>query len=132
MLPDDIRQPLVSHERRSSLLEVVLDLGAFDRRPLDCTRTLRLLSLSIWQGSISFAVACATCKCSPSCSMTGRRPEARFLGLAGGEYLREAEVCVRQLQSPVRLLLAAVRVLRCSVTCMSAATSLWALSSEPW
>ena len=48
MLPPDIRDPLVNHARRSSLLEVVLDLG--------------------------------------------RRPEARFLGAAGGEFLRAAEV----------------------------------------
>lgn len=48
MLPEDIRQPLVQHPERASLLEVVLDLG--------------------------------------------RRPEARFLGQAGGQYLREAEV----------------------------------------
>lgn len=48
MLPADIRDPLVTHPRRTSLLEVVLDLG--------------------------------------------RRPEARFLGERGGEYLREAEV----------------------------------------
>ena len=48
VLPPDIRDPLVNHARRSSLLEVVLDLG--------------------------------------------RRPEARFLGQAGGEYLRDGEV----------------------------------------
>lgn len=48
MLPADIRDPLVNHPKRASLLEVVLDLG--------------------------------------------RRPEARFLGEKGGEYLREAEV----------------------------------------
>lgn len=47
-LPADIRDPLVSHPQRASLLEVVLDLG--------------------------------------------RRPEARFLGQAGGQFLREAEV----------------------------------------
>ena len=48
VLPPDIRDPLVNHARRSSLLEVILDLG--------------------------------------------RRPEARFLGQAAGEYLRDAEV----------------------------------------
>ena len=48
MLPNDIREPLVSHPQRASLLEVVLDLG--------------------------------------------RRPEARFLGQSGGQFLREAEV----------------------------------------
>lgn len=48
VLPQDIRDPLVSHPKRASLLEVVLDLG--------------------------------------------RRPEARFLGERGGEYLREQEV----------------------------------------
>ena len=48
VLPNDIREPLVSHPQRASLLEVVLDLG--------------------------------------------RRPEARFLGQSGGQFLREAEV----------------------------------------
>ena len=44
----------MKHPQRSSLLEVILDLG--------------------------------------------RRPEARFLGMAGGEYLRDAEVCIYQLE----------------------------------
>ncbi|EIE25295.1 hypothetical protein COCSUDRAFT_13766, partial [Coccomyxa subellipsoidea C-169] len=48
VLPEDIREPLVQHQNRASLLEVVLDLG--------------------------------------------RRPEARFLGVGGGEYLRDAEI----------------------------------------
>jgi hypothetical protein len=48
VLPADIREPLVQHPQRASLLEVVLDLG--------------------------------------------RRPEARFLGQAGGQFLRDAEV----------------------------------------
>ena len=54
VLPPDIRDPLVCHPQRASLLEVVLDLG--------------------------------------------RRPEARFLGAPGGQFLREAEVrvCVRR------------------------------------
>ncbi|KAK9868069.1 hypothetical protein WJX84_002053 [Apatococcus fuscideae] len=48
VLPLDLRQPLVSHPDRSSLLEVILDLG--------------------------------------------RRPEARFLGKDGGQYLRDNEI----------------------------------------
>lgn len=48
VLPADIREPLVRHPQRASLLEVVLDLG--------------------------------------------RRPEARFLGQPGGQFLREGEV----------------------------------------
>ncbi|PRW56891.1 P-loop containing nucleoside triphosphate hydrolase [Chlorella sorokiniana] len=48
VLPGDIREPLVNHPERASLLEVVLDLG--------------------------------------------RRPEARFLGKPGGQFLREAEI----------------------------------------
>lgn len=48
VLPEDIREPLVQHPQRASLLEVVLDLG--------------------------------------------RRPEARFLGAAAGQFLREGEV----------------------------------------
>lgn len=48
VLPQDIREQLINHPQRASLLEVVLDLG--------------------------------------------RRPEARFLGVAGGEYLRDEEI----------------------------------------
>eukprot|EP00884_Botryococcus_braunii_P004477 jgi/Botrbrau1/1402/Bobra.0063s0101.1 len=55
VLPPDIRGPLVNHENRPSLLEVVLDLG--------------------------------------------RRPEARFLGGRGGEYLREAEITWEDLKA---------------------------------
>ncbi|PSC68119.1 P-loop containing nucleoside triphosphate hydrolase [Micractinium conductrix] len=53
VLPLDIREPLVRHPQRASLLEVVLDLG--------------------------------------------RRPEARFLGEAGGQFLREAEITKEDL-----------------------------------
>jgi stage III sporulation protein SpoIIIAA len=53
VLPLDIRAPLVSHNRRAQLLEVVLDLG--------------------------------------------RRPEARFLGQSGGEYLRDEEITKEDL-----------------------------------
>lgn len=53
VLPADIREPLVQHPQRASLLEVVLDLG--------------------------------------------RRPEARFLGQAGGQFLREAEITKEDL-----------------------------------
>ncbi|GAB4813775.1 hypothetical protein N2152v2_000821 [Parachlorella kessleri] len=55
LLPADIRDPLVNHPKRASLLEVVLDLG--------------------------------------------RRPEARFLGERGGEYLREAEITREDLDA---------------------------------
>ncbi|KAL4427852.1 hypothetical protein ABPG75_001941 [Micractinium tetrahymenae] len=53
VLPADIREPLVHHPQRASLLEVVLDLG--------------------------------------------RRPEARFLGQAGGQFLREGEITKEDL-----------------------------------
>ncbi|KAL4858388.1 hypothetical protein ACK3TF_001369 [Chlorella vulgaris] len=59
-LPADIRDPLVSHPQRASLLEVVLDLG--------------------------------------------RRPEARFLGQAGGQFLREAEITKDDLTHAVEAL----------------------------
>lgn len=54
-LPEDLRDALLHHPRRSELLEVILDLG--------------------------------------------RRPEARFLGSNGGEYLREEEITREDLQA---------------------------------
>lgn len=54
-LPEDLRDKLLQHSRRSELLEVVLDLG--------------------------------------------RRPEARFLGDGGGEYLRDEEVTSEDLEA---------------------------------
>eukprot|EP00887_Chlorella_sp_A99_P002607 scaffold6.g2607.t1 len=60
VLPQDIRQPLVDHPQRASLLEVVLDLG--------------------------------------------RRPEARFLGTRGGEFLRDAEITKEDLEGAVAAL----------------------------
>eukprot|EP00793_Prasinoderma_coloniale_P006519 PRCOL_00001349-RA len=55
VLPESIREPLVRHPLRTSLLEVVLDLG--------------------------------------------RKPEARFLGVDGGEFLSEHEITAADLEA---------------------------------
>ena len=82
VLPPDIRGPLVEHPQRFSLLEV-------------CSWWRSLLcngGHSVFRSTgQSYSVIVRTLQVVLD---LGRRPEARFLGVMGGEYLRDEEVCV--------------------------------------
>jgi hypothetical protein len=91
-LPEDIREPLVQHQNRASLLEVqqaaflvspqVVLLHARGRLLVGSHELFLCLNLiRVESGNHSQVVL-----------DLGRRPEARFLGVGGGEYLRDAEV----------------------------------------
>lgn len=103
VLPADIREPLVNHPERASLLEVVLDLvrglpACLLACPLAC------LLLTAQETLLDRVFGCSSRKASCYChfqapltlpaslALQGRRPEARFLGKPGGQFLREAEV----------------------------------------
>lgn len=111
VLPADIREPLVNHPERASLLEVVLDLvraacasgGAWGGRRhcgWCCGGSRVRLSWCSMARSCVAGHGWLPCRLSPALTLTsptapnlqGRRPEARFLGKPGGQFLREAEV----------------------------------------
>lgn len=89
VLPEDIREPLVQHQKRASLLEV---LSSFRKKSSEMC--------SHW--------ACTIVRRNVVSQVVldlGRRPEARFLGVGGGEYLRDAEVPSKIFHMPRMLML---------------------------
>lgn len=98
VLPPDIRDPLVNHPRRASLLEV-RHATAGHNVVLPATLAARRAGARCVGGngpldqSVPLQVIIDL----------GRRPEARFLGVSGGEYLRQEQARPTSAAAPARL-----------------------------